>query len=179
MKPSNRFCFALLVLFLLSTPILAQDSASISTGYDRRKNITTVKLVPVKISGHKDKYHSLHISPAFSYPGYRPALPETIDFELLTVVKGKLRVDLYVVFIVDGETIFLSSSRSGIKRPVPGRRWMGERLVFRMPYQTLLKMAAAKTVAVKLGAVQFEFGEEPMQAIRAFAKHIQVTDKTN
>jgi len=45
-------------------------------------------------------------------------------------------------------------------------------LVFRMPYQTFLKMAAAKTVAVKLDAVQFEFGEEPMQAIRDFAEHI-------
>ncbi len=177
MKPSNRFCFALLVLFLLSTPILAQDSASIFTGYDRRKNITTVKVVPVKISGDKEKYHSLHISPAFSYPGYRPALPETIDFELLTVVKGKLRVDLYVAFIVDGETIFLSSSRSGIKKPVPGRNWMGERLVFRMPYQTFLKMAAAKRVAVKLDAVQFEFGEEAMKTLQEFAKRIQAVSR--
>jgi hypothetical protein len=138
-----------------------------------------VKVVPVKISGDKDKYHSLHISPAFSYPGHQPTVPEIIDFELLTVVKGKLRVDLYVVFVVDGETIFLGSSRSGIKRPVPGRRWMGERLVFRMPYQTFLKMAAAKTVAVKLDAVQFEFGEAPMQSIRDFAKHIEVTVKEN
>ena len=51
---------------------------------------------------------------------------------------------------------------------------MGERLVFRMPYQTFLKMAAANTVAVKLDAVDFEFGEKPMQAIRDFAKRIQV-----
>ena len=131
--------------------------------------------MPVKISGDKDKYHSLHLSPAFSYPGHQPKLPEIIDFELLTVVKGKLRVDLYVVFVIDGETIFLSSNRWGINRPVPGRRWMGERLVFRMPYQTFLKMAAAKTVAVKLDAVQFEFGEEPMQALRDFVKHIRKT----
>ena len=177
MKTSNQYGFAIVVLFLLSTSTLAQQSGTIITGYDLGKNITTVKAVPVKISGDKDKYHSLHISPAFSYPGHQPTLPETIDFELLTVVKGKLRVDLYVVFVIDGETIFLSSNRSGIKRPVPGRRWMGERLVFSMPYNTLLKMAAAKSVAVKLDAVRFDFGEEPMQAIRDFAKHMQGTVK--
>lgn len=170
---SNRYCFAILVLFLLSTPIRAQDSGTIITAHDVGKNITTVKVVPVKISGDKDKYHSLHLSPAFSYPGHQPKLPEVVDFELLSVVKGKLRVDLYVVFVIDGETIFLSSNRWGIKRPVPGRRWMGERLVFRMPYQTFLKMAAAKTVAVKLDAVLFEFGEEPMKVLRNFAKRIQ------
>ena len=179
MKSSNRYCFAIVALFLMSTPILAQDSGPIITGYDKGKNITTVKVVPVKISGDKDKYHSLHISPAFSYSGHQPTLPDNIDFELLTVVKGKLRVDLYVVFVVDGETIFLSSNRSGIKRPVPGRRWMGERLVFRMPYSMFLKMAAAKTVAVKLDAVTFEFGDKPMQTIRDFAKHIQVSVEAN
>ena len=155
--------------------MLAQDSGTIVTGYDKAKNITTVKVVPVKLSGDKDKYHSLHISPAFSYPGRQPTLPETINFELLTVVKGNLRVDLYVVFVIDGEKVFLSSNRSGITRPVTGRRWMGERLVFRMPYNTLLRMAAAKTVAVKLDAVTVEFGEEPMQAVRNFAKHIQAS----
>ncbi|HKO59689.1 MAG TPA: hypothetical protein VJV03_00885 [Pyrinomonadaceae bacterium] len=161
------------VLFLLAAPARAQESGAIITAHDQGKNMTTVKVVPVKISGDKDKYHSLHISPAFSYPGHQPKLPEVIDFELLTVVKGKLRVDLYVVFVIDGESIFLSSNRWGIKRPVPGLRWMGERLVFRMPYQTFLKMAAAKTVAVKLDAVKFDFSEEPMQAIRDFAKHMQ------
>ena len=179
MSSSNRYCFAILVLLLLSTQILAQDSGTIITAHDQGKNITTVKVVPVKISTDKDKYHSLHMSPAFSYAGHQPTLPETIDFELQTVVKGKLRVDLYVVFIIDGETIFLSSNRRGVKRPVPGRRWMGERLVFRMPYQTFLKMAAAKTVAVKLDAVQFEFGEKPMKTIRDFAKHIQVSVEAN
>ena len=164
-------------MFLLSTQLPAQDRGTIITGYDHGKNITTVKVVPVKISGDKDKYHSLHISPAFFYTGHQPTLPDIIDFELLTVVKGKLRVDMYVVFVVDGETIFLSSSRWGIKRPVQGRRWMGERLVFRMPYQAFLKMAAAKTVAVKLDAVLFEFGEEPMQTIRDFAKHLQTVSR--
>jgi len=164
---------AVLLMLVLSAPIFSQATVKIATTYDRAKDKTTVKMAPVKISGDKDKYHSLHTSPSFSYQGQQPQTPTTIDFELQTVVKGKLDVDLYLVFIVDSETVFLSSNRWGIKRPVPGRRWMGERLVFRMPYQRLLKMAAAKTVAVKLDAVTFEFGQEAMQAIREFAKHIE------
>ena len=153
---------------------LPDHSAKIETTYDSARDKTTVRLAPVKISGDKDKYHSLYMSPSFSYQGQQFQVPSTIDFELQTVVKGKLRVDLYVVFIVDGETIFLSSNRWGIKRPVAGRNWMGERLVFNMPYETLLKIAAAKTVAIKMDAVMFELGEEPqLQAIRDFARHIQ------
>ncbi len=164
---------AVLLMLVLTAPVFSQAGVKIITTYDRAKDKTTVKMAPVRISGDRDKYHSLHMSPSFSYAGHQPKIPETVDFELQTVVKGKLDVDLYVVFIVDGETVFLSSNRWGIKRPVPGRRWMGERLVFRMPYQTLLKLAAAKTVAVKLDAVTFEFGLEPMQAIREFAEHIK------
>jgi hypothetical protein len=48
-----------------------------------------------------------------------------------------------------------------------------------MPYNTLLKMADAKSVAVKLDAVRFEFGDEPMQVIRDFTKHIQSSVEAN
>ena len=173
MNRLTRFCLAIFSLLVFTGSSFAQDRERIITGYDRNKNVSTVKMLPVKVSGDKDKYHSLHIAPSYSFPGREASVPENIDFELQTIVKGKLRVDLYVVFIVDGKAIFLSSNRSGVERPVPGRRWMGERLVFRMPYQTLLKMAEAKTIAVKLDGVRFEFGEEPMQAIRDFVKHLQ------
>jgi hypothetical protein len=81
--------------------------------------------------------------------------------------------DLYVVFIIDGETIHLSSSRSAIFRPVPGRRWMGERLVFRMPYETFLKITNAKTFAIKFDGISFPVGAEQHQALRELARQIK------
>jgi hypothetical protein len=146
-------------------------SAGIETSYDRTKDMTTVRLVPVQISGRKDKYHSLHMSPSFSYPGRVYVKPEIINFELQTIVRGRLNSDLYVVFLIDGEKIFLSSSRWGIKRPVPGRVWMGERLVFRMPYATLLKLANAKQAAVKLDSISFEFNDAHKRALKAFLEN--------
>ena len=117
----------------------------IETTYDSGKDKTTVRMNPMRISADKGRYHSLHLVPAYSFPGQVPRTPESIDFELQTVVKArKLRVDLYVLFVIGGEKIFLSSNRWAVKKPVPGRPWVGERLVFRMPYETLLKLANAK-----------------------------------
>lgn len=164
---------ATLLLSLVALGQLSSGTVKIETSYDTGKGKTTVRMEPFKVSGNNDKYHSLHIAPSFSYAGRQPQIPSTIDFEIQTVVKGKLRKDLYVVFIVDGETIFLSSNRWGVNRPVPGRSWMGERLVFNMPYETLLKIASAKSFAIKMDAVKFEFGEEQMRAIRDFAKGVQ------
>ena len=172
----TRLSLALLII-VLSTGAFAQqtphETPRFETTYDDVKKQTTVRLLPVKISGDKDKYHSLHMSPSFSYPGQKAATPSIIDFELQTVVKGRLRTDLYVVFIIDGETVFLSSSRWAVKRPIQGRVWMGERLVFRMPFETLMKIAAAKKLEIKMGAVRFEVGENGLQAIRDFAGKIR------
>src|SRR5882724_5929759 len=97
------------------------QTAKIETTYDSVKDRTTVRLAPVQISGEKDKYHSLHMTPSFSFPGHQLQRPSRIDFELQTIVKARLLdSDLYVVFIVDDETIFLSSNRRGTLRPVPG-----------------------------------------------------------
>lgn len=163
------------LLVLLTAPVFgtaqdnnqaARDGPKIETTYDRDKDRTTVRLAPMQISGELDKYHSLHMSPSFSFPGQRLVVPDLIDFELQTVVKGRLRRDLYVVFIIDDETVFLSSNRWAIKRPIPGRVWMGERIVFRMPYETFLKITKAKEFAIKFDAVRFSVGDTQKQALR-------------
>ncbi len=137
-----------------------QVPAKIETSYDSAKDRTTVRLAPVKIAGGPGKYHSIHMSPFFSFPGQNPVTPSIIDFELQTVVRTKLlSTGLYVVFVIDGETVFLSSSRWAVKRPIPGRVWVGERLVFRMPYETFVKITKAKAFAIKFDGVSFPVGE--------------------
>ena len=156
-----------------SSPV-APQAAEIETSYASSKDQTTVKLAPVQISGEQDKYHSLHMSPSFSFPGHqRVAAPAIVDFELQTVVKGRLRTDLYVVFIIDGETVFLSSNRWGIKRPVPGRVWMGERLVFRMPYETFVRVTKAKDFQIKFDGIKFSVGETQKQALRELLDYMK------
>ncbi len=143
-----------------------QETAKIETVYDANLDKTTVRLAAVQISGENGKYRSLHMAPSFTYKGTQPGLPAIIDLELRSVVKGRLDTDLYVVFVIDGEKVFLSSNRWAIKRPVRGRTWMGERLVFRMPYQTFLKITEAKTFEIKFDGVSFSVGEKQRQALR-------------
>jgi hypothetical protein len=161
------------VQFVLISPIRqtnAQErppwSAKVEGTYDAEKDETTVKLAPVKISGSRGKYVSLHLSPSFKFPGRSLMEPAIIDFELQTVVRGRLSTDLYVVFVIDGEKIFLSSNRWAIKRPVPGRVWIGERLVFRMPYQTYVRITKAKTFVIKFDGVKFPVGKTQQEALR-------------
>jgi len=174
MKTMRRPCL-LLMMALINTviclgqasPVGTAQTAKIEAAYDSSKDRTTIGLAPIQISGEKDKYHSLHMAPSFSFPGHQPQRPSTIDFELQTVVKARLLdSDLYVLFVVDGETIHLSSNRWAILRPVPGRRWVGERLVFRMPYETLVKITRSKTFEIKFDGVKFEVGESQMRALR-------------
>lgn len=157
-----------------SVGVFSQEIApKIEVVYDRSKNKTTVSLGPVRISGEKGKYHSLHMAPSFDYQGQEPRPPEIIDFELQTVVRGRLRTDLYVVFVIDGETVFLSSNRWAVKRPVPGRVWVGERLVFRMPYETFLKITKARAFAIKFDGVEFSVGEAQKQTLTELLSYMK------
>jgi hypothetical protein len=147
------------------TPVITGAPFKVEGSYDALKDETTVRLLPVKISNGQGKYVSIHMSPSFKFPGRSLLEPRIIDFELQTVVRGRLSTDLYVVFIIDGETVYLSSNRWAVKRPVPGRVWMGERLVFRMPYETYVKITKARTFAIKFDGVKFSVGEKQKDAL--------------
>jgi hypothetical protein len=171
MKP---FGFSLVLLLAITALCLGQQGTGpasqtdkIEITYDQAKDRTIVRLAPVQISGQVGKYHSVHMSPAFNFSGRQlRASPTIVDFELQTVMSGRLRTDLYVVFIIDGEKVFLSSNRWAVKRPVPGRVWVGERLVFRMPYETFVKITNATTFEIKFDAMTFLVGDKEKQALR-------------
>ena len=175
-----KFIYIPIALLVLVTLCVAQDNPPapaprIETSYDNDKDQTVVRLAPVRIAGEQGKYKSLQMSPSFSFPGKKLlTTPSLIDFELQTVVKGRLNTDLYVVFLIDGEKVFLSSNRWAIRRPVPGRVWVGERLVFRMPYETFVKVTNAKTFAIKFDGLVFPIGEPHLQMLREFLKRMKV-----
>lgn len=171
--------FGILLVLTVSALTLAHVSngesliqtPKIETSYDSGKNKTTVRMAPMKIADEKGLYHSIHLAPAFSYRGREPRSAEIIDFEVQTVVKARqLKVDLYVLFLIDGEKIFLSSNRRGVKNPLPGRRWVGESLVFRMPLETMVKLANAKQAMIRMDGLDFELSSDHLSALREFAE---------
>ena len=172
--------FVLLTLAAVPPDICGQEAGApgprtsqIISSYDAAKNLTTVRLAPVKISDDRAHYDSVSYSVFYSYPGKIKRIPAKVGLELQTVVKRRLlKIDLYVVFIVDGEELFLPSSRSSRKHPVAGKRWVGERLEFPMPYETFLMFTRAGKLAVSMDGLVFNFAEADLQYLRDFAQAI-------
>jgi len=172
----SRFLITSLIASLVLF-VPPQDMFSLTEfKYDLVRNVTTVTLPQEEFSGPKEQYHSLSYSISYSHPGKpesNKTPPKDVNFELVSVVKAReLNTDLYVVFLVDGKEIHFSSNRGSIPKPVPGKPWIGERMVFLVPYEEFLKMVEAKKLGVKLGGVVFEFGDDARHDIKQFAKTI-------
>ena len=146
---------------------------AMETVYDPQKNLTTVRLPFSRISGDRDRYHSLDFSVFYTYPGQNKQVPETIEFELVSVVKArKLNSDLYVVFVVDGDELHFGSNRSAILNPVRGRLWIGERMIFTIPLDKFQRLAAAKELAIKMGGVSFPFSADSLKSLQSFTRSL-------
>jgi hypothetical protein len=162
----------LIALLILCAPVAQAQKPE--TVYDAQKNLTTVRSQSIQLARDKDTYHSLDFTLHYSYPGQVRRTPQRVSFELVSVVKARrLNTDLYVVFLVDGKPIHFSSNRSAVRNPVPGRLWMGERMVFLIPYEDFLKMAAAEKLAIKMGGVVFELNDDVRDSLRAFAEALK------
>lgn len=172
--------YTLLVVIGLSMPLCPVRSPAatnvqvqgsrINIHYDPDENQTTIKLVPFRIAENNDRYHSVHLSAFYTYSGRTKQRPEKVNVELVSIVKArKLNSDLYVVFVIDGKEVHFSSNRAGIPKPVPGRLWVGERMVFSIPAQDFQTLASAKNLAIKMGGVRLELTDEMLTSIRVFA----------
>ena len=169
----SRFVITTLLASLL---VSAQDNFTLTeTHYDVLKNVTSFRMPSKKISGPKDRYHSLSYSISYSYSGRDPKACTQVDFELVSVVRASsLNTDLYVLFLVDGKEMHFGSSRSAIRNPVKGKPWIGERMVFHIPREDFLKFAEATKLGVKLGGVTFNFSEPELNTVRGVA--LSLTD---
>jgi hypothetical protein len=146
----------------------------LETNYDQLKDVTSVRTLQTGLGSEKGRFHRVWFMVEYSYPGKTPSPPARVNFELTSVVKARrLDPDLYVLFVVDGKPVHFSSNRSAVKDPVPGRPWVGEKMVFLIPREEFLKLAAAKKLAVKMGGVTFEFDDESRANVRALAETIQ------
>lgn len=161
----SRFLIISFVVSLL-TVVFPQDSSPLTEVVkDARTGERIVRSKSIPISGPKDRYHSLSFSISYLFPE-NLGRPKTVNLELVSVIKARsLNTDLYVVFVVDGKEIHFSSNRSAIPKPVPGKSWIGERMVFLIPYEQFHNMVEAKTLSVKLGGVTFDFDDKTRRAL--------------
>jgi hypothetical protein len=141
-----------------------------------KDGVSTVAMDPLRISGERDQFYSLHLALSFRYEGEEPKPPNAVEVQIQTVVKGqRLNSDLNIQFIADAEKIFLSSNRWAVRDPIPGRRMIGERIEMRMPVATFLKLSSANYAAIQMGKTTFVLGKEQKRALKEFAKRMSVS----
>ena len=166
---SRALSRAIGLLLLVCVTTIAQTPNKVETTFDEHKNLTTMKLGPVRLAGNNERYYSLDFTLIAEHPGRTKQTPERISFDLVSVVKARrLNTDLYVVFVVDGREVHFSSNRSAIRNPVPGRLWIGERMTFTISYDEFVKMTNAKKLSIKMGSISFDFDEEAKGALKSF-----------
>jgi len=68
--------------------------------------------------------------------------------------------------------VHYGSNRSAIRNPVPGRLWIGERMVFSVPVEEFQKLAAAEKLAIKMGGVRFDLNDDARMSLKLFAEKI-------
>jgi len=167
----DRIKFSVLASTLIFTSFVvrAQD-VEIKKTFDQQKNISTIQLPATRVAYEQGKYHRLDLSLTYSFKGTTPPVEtQPIDLELVSVVKARrLNTDLYVEFLIDGKPVHFGSNRSAIRNPVPGRLWMGERMLFSIPYQDLVKFSAAKTLAIRFGDTTFQLNDNHLTLLRKF-----------
>jgi hypothetical protein len=170
----NRKVIVLAFALLLMTSVLRAQDVVIKRTFDEQLNISTIQLPTTRIAYEQGKYHSLDFSLSCSFKGSSTADCKSVDLELVSVVKARrLNTDLYVVFVPDGKPVHFGSNRSAISNPVPGRLWIGERMVFKIPREDFLKLASAKKLAIRFGETTFELAEKNLDLLRQFASKLQ------
>jgi hypothetical protein len=154
----------------------APQERKIQIHHDLDKDVITARLEPLRIAENIGRYHRLDLAAFYTYPAKSKQAQPKVDLELSSVVKArKLNPDLYVVFVVDGKEVHFGSNRSAIRNPVPGRFWIGERMVFSVPLEDFQKLAAAEELAIKMGGVRFDLNEDVRTALKVFGETISRT----
>ena len=159
--------------------------------YEKEKDLTVVliQLMPIK-EGQDPNYdfelrgsgdwprfgmpERLDFSIYFSYPGRTLATPEQVLIGFLYVAFDPQSYESHSLTAkIDGEEVDFGTMRVLRRREIYARGaykpYTGVHLETSIPYETLLRMANARKVKMKLGKVRFDLNKDHMEAIRDLA----------
>jgi hypothetical protein len=160
----------------LQTPASTYQQ-TIQINHNLDKDVITARLVRFRVANDVDRYHTVDLSAEFVHSFKTKETRPKVDLEVFTVVKARrLNTDLYVVFVADDKEMHFGSNRSAIRNPVPGRLWMGERMVFSVPLEEFQKLAATEKLAIKMGGIRLDLNDDARLSLKLFAEKIaQIT----
>lgn len=164
------------LLLVPSAQAQANDEyIELKTKYDRFKDETTVEIPATMIWG--TQYDGLRILAFYTQKGSTATPPAEIVIAFMLIIKDEKPVrDRNLYFIADGERLVLGEMRDlGIDRPIAGANIFNQQFGDRYPFATLVKLAKARKVEMKVGHIEVEFKPNLMDALRRLANRADPT----
>jgi hypothetical protein len=147
----------------------------IQATYDPAQDRTVVAFQPYVVTANfHDRNESIAITAGFIHPGQALASrPQFIEFGVLSQSRGGWQFEKEnereLTLVIDGETIKLGAMKLVTARRFElgrGALFYREDLAFTLPYESFVKMANAKKVAVKVGKTGLKLANEHLEVMR-------------
>ncbi|MBA2341807.1 MAG: hypothetical protein H0V88_15565 [Pyrinomonadaceae bacterium] len=142
----------------------------IQATYDQQKDVTTIVLNPFVLVSRR--YEELRLGAMTSYKGKVKVRPKEVALILVSLSKSD--VNRYesarkLTVIFDGESVSLGETQRS-KQSQNGV--FIESMLAVLPFDTLLKIANAKDVTIKLGLTSVKLSSEHLTKLRAAASYM-------
>lgn len=189
MKTTNKVLFAAMIAVMCAalgtTSVLGQDDkkSSVNIRYDKKKDLTTVRLKPFRITNlilEKEAMksvplHQTELEISFDHAGQQATKVETVTFNFQVTARSYtfLRSQTAMA-VLDNEPAgngraFAIGSSDYRSFPCEFNTVCKEALVVSAPAEALAKMAKANSLQVYLGPVAYAITEKQLSAIKELA----------
>ncbi len=183
MKFAVRSLLIVLVVIFGSFAVAAQDS-QVNIKYDKKKDLTTVKLKSFRISRlilEKERtqsipLHQTDLEISYSFSGEKATKVENVTLRFLVTSNNytflRPQAAMAVVDNEGGTGRAFALGNSDYKSYQRFAAVMEETLVVQTPAEALAKMAKANSLQIYLGPVAYNITSSQLQAIKELAGHL-------
>lgn len=141
-------------------------SEEIVTEYDHAKNLTTVRLKPMRVANDSAGEQSLAV--LFVYSGNTPSRPSFITFQIISIAsQWQFRNSRELVLFIDGKRASYGEMSYDISRVVNNNA--AESISLNLQPEDFHRVSNAKKVEGMIGQKVFVLQEKQLEALRDFA----------
>lgn len=147
------------------------DTPEVKVEYDRFKDVTVLSMPPFFVV--RPRPVGLQFGMMSGYQGSKPVTPKNVLWIFFSVSPSEARtyaVSHGVIVLADGERIRLGDTTY---RPTYNEGFYIEAMLLDVPYDTLVKIANAKSVEIQIGSTDFAATPKLLETMREFAGRLK------
>jgi hypothetical protein len=155
---------------------IGESRARATAVYASQLDQTEVSIALMQLEGDTD--NGLALSPHFSVRGdvtgvrRSVAAPRSVSFDFSSYSeKSMFPGEPQIVFLADGKIVFETAAQFSTSKSLEGK--FSEFLLLPVPYTAFRRLAAAKSVRLRIGDREYELTEEQVEALREMTAYVR------